>query len=568
MDIRYQLRHISLLALLPTVMQGCALLGPAQDTPVSQLEFKDPGFSACVQDSGYRSLGDIQKLLCHRYGIGSAEEIRWMPNLKVLDLSGNQLTRLDTSNNPLLERLLLQDNKLTELDLTDNPRLQRLLVERNRLTQIELGEAPELLALYAYKNPVSELDLNYTPKLKDLGLSQHKLEALDLSGSPKLRTVNLTKGELKSLNLSSNFELLDIRVAHNQLTALNLGSKPELTYVNATQNRIGSLDLSGSDNLKELHAGQNQLVKLNLGRAVNLNKLSLNHNQFYSLDLSQLQAPQAITLFQNPLKFLTLPDNFELANLAAENTPWGNKHMPDQLIEPVVEVLEAGSISQRNGQYEVTGPRLLLIDQNDFIGIRYSVSWPELHQANPDLKRQLPIKIRVTHPALTPPNGQTFTVSEWTDNMYLHDKNLAMWQFTEQWEMVPGRWQFEVIYQDKVIARDALMVQLPLTKSELQQSVVQQLLHRMFSSEPLLCVSPEFRQCMGLTEDNCVATLGRHQSVCREQVSQGIETQSMPDAEQLKPKMFEYLGCVITRQGQASNMTNESIQNCIPAMPE
>lgn len=497
------LLNSSLVALIPALLQGCSSAQtPHSPSFISDIEFTDPTFAQCISHSNAKDLTDITQLDCSSWGIHSVDEIRLMPNLQILRLSNNhiksidtsanqnlqelvlsdnpitdidvshnhqltklflsnaRLTSVDVSHNPLLEALMVGNNDLTEIDVSNNLHLKRLNIDDNKITSVNLKGLDQLTAMYAYKNPISALDVSGNTALKDLGISRHHLTELDLSHNPHLRSLNVTTGELQALDLSHNPKLLDLRASNNALDSITLPTSASLRYINVQKNNLTALDTSTVSALTELHAGQNKLFSVNLGTADNLKTISLNHNQLTQLDLSSLTNPESIVLFNNPLETIKLPIDFNRNTLSADNTPWAQHHAVAPVENPEIEVLGAGFISQHNGRFEVVGPALVLADIGDYVGMQYSVRLPQNADGKKQLPRQFAITVRVTHPTITPPNGgKPFTVSSWGDNMYLNDYNLAMWQFTENWELVEGKWLFEVIYQDKVVAKEAILVQ-------------------------------------------------------------------------------------------------------------
>ncbi|WP_169308238.1 DUF3859 domain-containing protein [Ferrimonas aestuarii] len=561
------LRNFAIASLLPTLLQGCALLsgGPSPSDAISNTNLIDPQFAQCLSDNGFETWGEIVELDCRSYGIQQLDEIRWMPNLEELLVGTNRLKQIDTSHNPKLRWLLVSRNQLTRLDVSNNKKIERLNLDDNDLGQIVLGDAVELNALYAYKNPVTNVDIEGKPKLKDLGLSGHQLKKLDLSASPLLRSLNLTRGTLEQLDISQNPALVDLRVAKNQLKQLLVANHPKLTYINAELNQLTDVDVSKSENLTQLYLGQNQLRHFELGEATQIEKLRLNHNLLKSLDLSTLTQPKSLVLFQNPLEELTLPEGIDRRIVDANNTPWGASHPVVLSQEPIVELVAAGSILERKGRQYASGFRNVLADKNDFIGIQYSVAWPEGIDVN-KMPKQLPIMVRVTHPELTAPSGQKFSQSQWQDNMYINDGNLAMWQFTEDWEMVSGRWQFEVIYKDKVVAKDAMLVQFAFDEEKAKAQVAAKVLEKVFSIDKVLCKNPEFRQCMDLSEgmdiNGCMVAVGNHKANCRNRAATELSYEQAQDSEVLRGIMFDYLNCLIEEQGAIDNLPEEQAANC------
>jgi len=78
-----------------------------------------------------------------------------------------------------------------------------------------------------------------------------------------------------------------------------------------------------------------------------------------------------------------------------------------------------------------------------------------------EIKRQLPVTVRVTHPEMKQANGSTTTESSWNDTLYFGRPNFAMWQFESENERVSGRWTISIEHNGEVLIEKNFMVQKP-----------------------------------------------------------------------------------------------------------
>ena len=72
--------------------------------------------------------------------IETLEGIEFFPNLKELDCSINQLSRLDVSQNTALEKLDCSTNQLASLNLSKNAKLKYLYCSQNELTSLDVSQ--------------------------------------------------------------------------------------------------------------------------------------------------------------------------------------------------------------------------------------------------------------------------------------------------------------------------------------------------------------------------------------------------------------------------------------------
>jgi Leucine-rich repeat (LRR) protein len=84
-----------LTALTPNLQVEAAALDP--NTPIDELQFKDPGLELCIKDwsnsdiNQYKTVGEVKEIACADYGIQSIEGLEVMQELLVIDLSHNPI---------------------------------------------------------------------------------------------------------------------------------------------------------------------------------------------------------------------------------------------------------------------------------------------------------------------------------------------------------------------------------------------------------------------------------------------------------------------------------------------
>ena len=106
--------------------------------------------------------------------IETLEGIEFFPNLRELDCSINQLSRLDVSKNPALVWLSCTRNQLTSLDLSQNHALENLQVMENCLTSLDLS--PTVVStLYADGNQI-DINVEETPRTFNLSTLPGKFD--------------------------------------------------------------------------------------------------------------------------------------------------------------------------------------------------------------------------------------------------------------------------------------------------------------------------------------------------------------------------------------------------------
>ena len=193
-------------------------------------------------------------------------------NLHYLNLSGNDLTKLDVSNNKLLDTLDCSMNyNLKSLDISQNKNLLQL-------------------HCYACSLEIERWDLSANPELKDLRIggdgfySFSTISVLDCSNNHKLESLMAGQSQMSELYLDCpELNLVDLEL--NNLSSLDFSNCTKLTTLNIAQNKITHLDLQCPD-LDLLRCESNNLTALDVSNCPKLNVLYCNDNQLQELDLT------------------------------------------------------------------------------------------------------------------------------------------------------------------------------------------------------------------------------------------------------------------------------------------
>lgn len=251
----------------------------------------------------------VTSMRCDSKGIASLEGIQYFTNLTELVCYSNQLTELDVSGNPRLERLNCDGNKLTELDVSGNPQLESLDCSSNPLTRLTLGSQENLTELYCCADRLTGLDLSGCPQLKELYCCDTPLTSLDVSVCPSLTVLECQRMQLTALDVSANKSLRRLCCYNNRLTELDVSLQPGLCQLLVSGNPITKLDLSRNPGLYLLWCENTPLTCLDLSNNPEMRNLHFSGSPLLRLDLApgtQLREPEnlvsEITLTENKLE--------------------------------------------------------------------------------------------------------------------------------------------------------------------------------------------------------------------------------------------------------------------------
>ena len=223
--------------------------------------------------------------LSNKHDPSIVDELPLLYHLTNLDVSGNDLDRLDVSGLNELTRLVCSNNKLKELILplgnsSYGNDLVELVAMYNQLTSIDLSRCTNLEYLYLESNKLPYVNVNYCTNLKYLVVSENELTSIDVSNNTELEGLTVSTNKLKNIDVSNNNKLTDLIVGRNNLKNLdinhltslltlsayecglsdiNLSSFPELTYLDVSGNNLTTLDLTSNTKLKILRISDNPL---------------------------------------------------------------------------------------------------------------------------------------------------------------------------------------------------------------------------------------------------------------------------------------------------------------------
>ena len=147
-------RALSVLFVLLCTACGLAEDDRDEDNKYIYLDFYDKAFEAyCLEKFDTNGDGRIsryeaqrvRRMSCPGRGIASLTDIREFFNLRELDCSGNDLTRLDLTACTYLERLDCRDNALVSLDLDGVRGLVWMDCSGNDLPRLDLHSTASLL---------------------------------------------------------------------------------------------------------------------------------------------------------------------------------------------------------------------------------------------------------------------------------------------------------------------------------------------------------------------------------------------------------------------------------------
>lgn len=222
-------------------------------------------------------------------------------NLSILNLSHNELKRLDLTPFSQLQALYLSDNTFsaaTPLKVGGNkPGL--MIMELDIIDYLDpsfnLSDYPALVSFDGYHNlGLKNADPSGCPDLASLSLEMAPVSSLDVSKNPKLIHLNISETNIRNIDLSKNTELQRLFAEHVS------GSINTDAYLH-------DIDISNNTKIVDLVLGGNHLKSIDLSKLSNLQRLALNKNELTSINLDGNPMLMSVNLANNDLDFTTLP---------------------------------------------------------------------------------------------------------------------------------------------------------------------------------------------------------------------------------------------------------------------
>lgn len=259
-------------------------------------------------------LPNLQKLECNN-GVLTSLNLSGLASLTELNCSRNQITNLNLTNLPNLQKLVCDTNPIANLDVSNLINLTELTCAggyvvagqmTSSLTSLNVSGLTNLKKLYCSFSMLNTLNLSGLSSLEELycdGISNDlgQLASLNVNGLTNLKKLSCNNQQLSSLNVSNLVNLTDLYCSHNHITSLDLTGLTNLKVLDYTYNQLSNLNLVDLPNLTNLKCSQNQLITLNVLNLTSLTDLDCSYNQLTTLNLSGLNSLVKLNYSYNQL---------------------------------------------------------------------------------------------------------------------------------------------------------------------------------------------------------------------------------------------------------------------------
>lgn len=223
-----------------------------------------------------------------------------LANLSVLDLSHNELERLDLTPLTCLQALYLNDNPFNKQPLiVGTPKNELVILDIGQMDHLDqrfnLSDYPAMVAFDAWScHDLRRIDPSGCPNLQKISIDSTPVSEIDVTKNPQLAILNVSDTGIRRLDVSQNPELQQLYCDHLSGT-INPGV------------RLESLDVTHNPKLLYLFAGGNGFEQVDVSKNPYLLQLYLSNNNLRHIDVSANTMLQNLIIRRNLFDFATLP---------------------------------------------------------------------------------------------------------------------------------------------------------------------------------------------------------------------------------------------------------------------
>lgn len=278
---------------------------------------------------------NVQNVNCSGRSISSIVGLQDCPNLKYLNLNGNNVSVIDLPNLQKLETIVAYGNPITKLNVNNDIALKDLYLQNvntnalngNTFTITGYDQAPTLELAFA-GTEFTTLDLTGSSVLTSFNIDENiQLTKLVASGNSLVTGVNvstltalthldLNACGLTDLNVDSNVELQYFDCSSNKLTALNVNNNVALTMLDCSDNQLSTIRVVNNTALDKLDVSKNNLLNVNVRSNTVLKTLNVSDNAgITALALGYNTVLETLEASNTALTDIDLSKNLEMKNL-------------------------------------------------------------------------------------------------------------------------------------------------------------------------------------------------------------------------------------------------------------
>ena len=251
-------------------------------------------------------------------------------NLRNNNLTGSiNLDMTDESLKPLanvLKEINLSENQLTKIELLGHESLEWGDFNNNPINLLDITGCTALKELECqYNSMLTYLYAAACTSLEKIACNNNKLTTLFIEGCNALKELNCDSNELKELNISDFTELEKLSCHWNPIIKLSISNCNALSELNIgaideTNPTLSILEISGCSSLKELDCSKNKISTLVIDECSNLQSLNCSFNQLKEINLTRYDELEYFYFGKNPIELINLSECAALRYIECQST--------------------------------------------------------------------------------------------------------------------------------------------------------------------------------------------------------------------------------------------------------
>jgi hypothetical protein len=260
---------------------------------------------------GLQYFVNLEVLNCAQNGSIAYVPSTFMPNLRELICSSNQLTSLDVSQNPFLEVLKFGFNLIDNIDVTQNNFLKELYFSGCNISELDITQCNLLEKLFCNGNQLVNIDLTQNINLNMLHCQNNILTALDVSSNVNITSLYCNDNSISNLDLNQNLLVEYIYCYKNNLSSLDISENIHVKVISSFENQLTSLNIKNGHNttINGMLAFDNPnlaCIQVDDIEYANNNPnwvkdMTANYNEGCNLSINKLELQNLLNIYPNPV---------------------------------------------------------------------------------------------------------------------------------------------------------------------------------------------------------------------------------------------------------------------------
>ena len=283
------------------------------------LKLLELSYTDSLQIIRLNQLNSLKTFECENNLSLTGLEVKDLPAIEVLQLSGNILEELTFQNVTTITELDCSYNFLEHIDISSLVNLKYFDCSHNMLGDLNYSNNLELLELDCSSNAFTTMSFSGLPKLNSLNIDDHKnvnFAVSDLASLSYLRVLNIDSSRLE---LKELFNLTELVVEKNLKNEVYLENLPQLKTLELKANYYEYLELKNLPMDLYFNGFQDTIIHMVLKEMPNLTQYTSTGQYLEQIEFIDLPELKFVSIFNTNTRKI---DYLNLPKLEMVHTIW------------------------------------------------------------------------------------------------------------------------------------------------------------------------------------------------------------------------------------------------------